>query len=206
LLFPLLPLLLAGVATEIASAVRPAAPNGPGWRPGRAASLAAAGLLVPVCLIVGIASYGAVFHALPGLLAKCRRETADKRAAYAWISAHTPASAGVLTADDELLYLYTGRKAVCQVIPAVVFYRGREETLKNEMRSMPAYARAHRLQYVLLTSTDLARISLERLDPLVHETMSGAPGFVRVYQSAETEIYMDADAAAALPDGARMLR
>ena len=198
LLFPLLPLLLAGIATEIANALRPPDRNCPERRLTRAVSLVTAGLLVPVCLIVGIASYGAVFHSLPGLLAECRRETADKRSAYAWISAHTPLTAGILADDDELLHLYTGRTAAPQILPAALLYGGPEEAIRNRMRSLPAYARAHHLDYVLLTSTDLARANLERFRPLVKETMSGAPGFVRVYRSDQAEIYRDEAAARSL--------
>jgi hypothetical protein len=198
LLFPLLPLLLGGIATEIANALRPSASNLPRWRLAPALSIAAACLLGPLFLIAAISSCGAIFQSLPNLLVEGRRETAGKRAAYRWISTHTPATAGVLATDDGLLYLYTGRRTASQIIPAVLFYRGQEEVLKNELRSIPAYARAFHLQYVLLTSTDLTQVSLERFRPLLQETMNDAPGFVHVYHSDMAEIYMDEEAAPAL--------
>jgi len=197
LLFPLLPLLLGGIATEIASALRPSASNRPRWPLAPALSIAAAGVLAPLFLIDCISSSGAILQSLPNLLVQGRRETAGKRAAYRWISTHTPATAGVLATDDGLLSLYTGRTAVPQIIPAVLFYRGPEEALKNELRSLPAYAREFHLQYVLLTSTDLAQVSLERFRPLLKETMNAAPGFVHVYHSDMADIYKDEETASA---------
>ena len=68
---------------------------------------------------------------------------------------------------------------------------GQDEPLKNELRSIPAYARARHLDYVLVTSSDLARENLERFRPLLTEVMSSARGFVRVYHSSVADIYMD---------------
>jgi hypothetical protein len=190
LLFPLLPLLLVGIATQITDALAPDA-AGSGWRLNRSASIAIAGLLAPLLLIVGVASCGAVFRSVPNSLAQGRRETARNRGAYEWISTHTPATAAFVADDDGLLYLYTGRRAVRQIIPAVVLYTWQEEELANEVRALPAYAREFHLQYVMLTSTDLTVAGMDRFRPLMKETMSRAPGFVCVYESGGTAVYRD---------------
>lgn len=191
LLFPLLPLLLAGIATQITDALVPASADGSGWRLNRTASIAIVGLLAPLFLLVGVASCGAVLRSVPNSLAQGRRETARNLGAYQWISAHTPATAAFVADDDGLLYLYTGRSAVRQIMPAVVLYTWQEDALENEVRALPAYARAFHFQYVMLTSTDLTVAGMERFRPLLKETMSRAPGFVCVYESGGTEIYRD---------------
>lgn len=191
LLLPVLALLLAGIAAEVAHAFRVL---GSARQPSRwsyGVSLVTLGLFGPLLLFAAIASYGAVFHAFPDMLAANRRAIAGRRAAYVWISSHTPAAAGFLANDGELLHLYTGRTAASQIIPPMLSYRGDEDALKNELRSLPAYARSFRLAYVLLTTSDLARENLERFRPLLTETMSQAPGFIRVYHSSVADIYMD---------------
>jgi hypothetical protein len=191
LLLPVLALLLAGIGAEIAHALRLLRSGRPARGLSYAVSLATLGLCGPLLLYWGVASYGVVFRSLPAQLAENRRITAGKRAAYEWISTHTPAAAGVLASDDELLHLYTGRHAASQIVLPVLTYRGDEEALKNQLRSLPECARALRLDYVLVTSSDLARESLERFRPLLTEAMRGAPGFVRVYHSNVADVYMD---------------
>jgi len=196
LLLPVLALLLAGVATEIASAFRMLRSGQPAPGLSYAVSLATVGLCGPLLFYWSVSSYGVLFRALPDQIQEDRRTTAGKRAAYAWISAHTPAAAGVLANDDELLHLYTGRRAASQIVPPMLSYRGDQEALRNELRSLPEYARALHLDYVLVTSSDLTRENLERFRPLLREAMRGAPGFVRVYHSNIADIYMDQGAGA----------
>ena len=191
LLFPLLTLRLAGIATQVTDALAPDAADQPGWRLNRRASIAIAGLLAPFFLIVAVASYAAVFRSLPDSLAQGRRETEINLGAYQWISAHTPANAAFVADDDGLLYLYTGRRAVRQVIPAVELYTWQEAALEHEVLRLPAYAREFHLQYVMLTSTDLTVAGMGRFRPLMKEAMRRAPGFVCVYESGGTEIYRD---------------
>lgn len=179
LLLPVLVLLLAGVATEAGHALR--ALHG--------LSLVTLGLLGPLVFFWGISTYGAIFHGLPDTLAANRRATAGRRAAYDWIRTSTPPSATFLANDDAMLYLYTGRTAASLIVPPMLSYRGEEGPLQDHLRTLPAYARRHHLDYVLLTAGDLARENLERFRPLLTETMNQADGFVRVYHSPEAGIY-----------------
>jgi len=195
LLLPVLALLLAGVAMEVTNASRVLRSGQAARRLSYAVSLVTLGLLGPLLFFWSVSTYGVVCHFLPDTLEDNRRTTAGKRAAYDWISARTPAAAGVLADDAELLHLYTGRRSANQMLPSVLFYRGEDEALKKELRALPAYARALHLDYVLVTSSDLARENLERFRPLLTEAMSGAPGFVRVYHSDVADIYMDQRAA-----------
>jgi hypothetical protein len=191
LLLPVLVLLLAGVGTEIANALHVLRSVQPARGLSYAAALVTLGLCGPLLFYWSVSSFGVLFRSLPDQIEENRRIAAGKRGAYEWIAAHTPAAAGILANDDELLHLYTGRRAASLILPPVLTYRADEQALQNELRSFPSYARALRLDYVMVTSSDLIRENLERFRPLLTETMSRAPGFARVYHSSVADIYVD---------------
>lgn len=81
----------------------------------------------------------------------------DQRAAYTWISANLPLSATVLSYDDPLLYLYTGRRGNYLPLLPRWWYSEDHAAITNAYRDLPAYCRSRGLLYVYFTSEDLER-------------------------------------------------
>jgi len=156
--FPLYPLLLMGLATEIeniwgmlrltwakaAFADRFAAA-------GVGALLAGLALFGVFCTVFGLA------HFIPDLFASYRAGFEARRPAYEWIARHTPADANVYAYEDPLVFLYTGRRACSLPVPPKFFYHRDDEGVEKLMGSMADFARGYRLDYLLLTPDDYHR-------------------------------------------------
>lgn len=113
-LVPFLPLLAGGavlafreLALHAVSAFRRRSPV---LERAGAAALGAC-LLALAALVVANCAYAAP-QGLSSLMARQRSLLAEKRKAYRWIRAHTPAQSRFIAYGDVLLYLYTGRQAV----------------------------------------------------------------------------------------------
>ena len=81
----------------------------------------------------------------------------DQRAAYAWIAANLPASATILSYDDPLLYLYTGRRGVHRPLDPLWWYREDHASIQAAYRELASYCRSRGLQYIYFTTDDLGR-------------------------------------------------
>jgi len=204
LLLPVLPLLLAGIAETVRGAFEVLRSDQPVLRPGPLTALATLALVGPLTFYLAVVSTGVAAVNLPAAMRENRVALAAKREAYSWIEAHTAPDAGILANDDQLLYLYTGRRSASQILPVQLYYRqDREAALIGELRKAPSYAREHRLGYVLVTSTDLRR---ENLEPFRHELdlALSAPGsgYRKVFDLPNTEIYACQECpATGYPDG-----
>jgi hypothetical protein len=191
LLLPVVPLLLAGIAEMVRAAFEVLRSDQPVLRPGPLTALATLALVGPLVFYLAVVSTGVATVNLPAAMQENRSALAAKREAYAWIEANTPHDAGILANDDQLLYLYTGRRSASQILPVQLYYReDREVALVAELRKVPRYAREHRLDYVLVTSTDLRR---ENLEPFRQEwdLALSAPGsgYRKVFERPHVRIY-----------------
>ena len=81
----------------------------------------------------------------------------DLRTAYSWIETNLPASATVLSYDDPLLYLYTGRHGNYLPLLPRWWYAEDHKSIVGAYRNVAEYCRARGLQYVYFTSEDLDR-------------------------------------------------
>ncbi len=189
LLLPVLPLFLAGIATWVADAFRVLQSDEPMLRPRSILSLATMALMGPLTLFLALVSFGVTFVNLPAAIRENRVATEGKRAAYAWILQNTPKEAGVLANDDQLLYLFTGRRSASQIVPALLYYTDQSGALRAELQKLPDYAREHRLDYVLVTSTDLRRENLERYRQDLDQIMRSAVGYRKVFDTPLAQIY-----------------
>lgn len=186
LLFPVLPLLLAGVTREVWRAVRFLAQR---LKTGRGADLA---LAVPALTGVALLCLWALalncitLACFPGFTRYNRAGLASKEAAYRWIRENTPAEALVLSEADPVLYLYTGRHGSSLIIPPRLLYFGRPGDTARFVNTVAGYARARNMRYIVFNSLEGA--------PARHHVMNGetviaAPELRLVFQSARTSVY-----------------
>lgn len=187
--FPLYPLLLMGLATEvrnICEALRL------GWAKsafadrfavaGFGALLASLGAFWIFCTAFGLS------HFLPDLFASYRADFEARRSAYQWLASHAPQDANVYAYQDPVLYLYTGRKACSLPIPPKFYYHRDDGGIDRLMGSIADFARGHRLDYLLLTPDDYYRdLHASGTRGLTRAMQSNA--FERLYGSSRVTVY-----------------
>ncbi len=187
--FPIYPLLLGGLATEVAhmtALLRDA------WRKPAIAqrALAAALGVVLVAFAAWIAwgiRYG-LYHRLPLLLAQGRTLRPEMLQAYAWIKANVPQDASFLASDDPSLYLYTGRHASGMHAPTRGLGDESRKAALAYFSSMPELARSNGYSHILLTRADFLQ-DLRREDrSLARAAIDRDTGSIIVYRSGNLAV------------------
>ncbi|HTC87512.1 MAG TPA: hypothetical protein VK686_04390 [Bryobacteraceae bacterium] len=201
--FPLYPFFLMGIATEIYNlcGVLRLAWAKPAFADrfvaaGFGGMLAALGVFAIFCTAYGLTSF------LPDLFNSHRTDFAAREKAYQWIDRNVPRDANVYAYEDPVLFLYTGRKACGFPIPPKFYYHGDDAAINSLMASMPAFARSHRLDYVLLTPDDYFKdLNAIGKRGLTQAMQSGA--FEKLYDSSRAAVYKlnSPDTSASLQSG-----
>ena len=196
--FPLYPLLLMGLATEIQNIWKVMRLT---WaKPGFADRFAVAGVGALLAGIAVFAAFGNVFglaRHVPELFASYREDLEARRPAYEWIARHSPSDANVYAYQDPLLFLYTGRKSCRLPIPPKYLYHGDDQGIVKLMGSMEEFARGNRLNYLLLTPDDYHRDLNDKGAPGLEAAMRSR-AFQQMYTSNGAVIYALQPPAAAL--------
>jgi hypothetical protein len=197
--FPLYPLLLMGLATEvrnICTALRTA------WaKPALADRCAVAGFGGLLACVAAFAIFCTVFgltHVIPDLFASYRSDFSARRQAYEWIDNNVPRDANIYAYQDPVLFLYTGRKACRLPIPPKFLYHGDDNGIDRLMGSMADFARGYQLEYLLLTPDDYYRDLDAKGTHGLTEAMQSS-SFRQVYASTGAAIYKLNPASGALP-------
>ena len=155
-LVPVFPLLRAGLSLEVARIGEAA------WRL-RNDKSQRAGVVIFGCVFGAflLVVLGAQFNALalvPEFAAQSRTMTADTMACLARVKEEVPAGDNVLTDNDALLYLTTGRHGMRMIAPFVHSYEG--SVYQAELR-LPEVAREQGFNYILLNRSFLGRLTPE---------------------------------------------
>lgn len=187
--FPLYPLLLAGLATEVRNlcgALRTA------WaKPAVADRVAVAGFSTLLATLAAFAVFCTVFglvHVIPDLFATYRADFEAREQAYRWIDHNVPAGANLYAYKDPVMFLYTGHRASRLPIPPKFLYHGDDRAIEKLMASMADFARSHDLDYLLLTPDDYHRdLNSKGTQGLSAAIESGE--FQRLFTSDRVAIY-----------------
>jgi hypothetical protein len=194
---PCCPLLLAGLVTELehlASMLKSAFRHKDMSQ--RVVSYGMAGCVAAIVLAtLGLQAYMA-FPYLEDAEKRYRAKRVDMRAAYAWIEANVPDSAEVLSNDDPLLYLYSGRRG--HVVPLVPrsWYADDHESTVAAYRDIANYCRSHGFEYFYSNADDTSRWTndpseVEAVRRAVHENPELTPlfedSFGAVYKVASSQ-------------------
>jgi hypothetical protein len=184
---PLCPLVLAGLLTEvehIAKMLKAAFRHKDVSQRVVAAGMAAviASILVGAFVLQCFTSFGYLYDSAN----QDRAKLVEMRGAYAWIKANVPESANVLSNDDPILYLYSGRRG--QVVPRVprFWYADDHKTPVVTYRDIAVYCRNRGFQYFYSTSDDVARWTddpeeIQAVRKAVHENAELTPQFESGY-------------------------
>jgi len=187
---PIYPLLLAGLVVEIEHL----------WKMLRAAfrkqdtgeRMVAWGFASAVVLVFGIGLALQVYMTFfyPRQSASLRaNKLRDQRAAYQWISNNLPPSAKILSYEDPLLYLYTGRRGNYLTLDPLWWYTEDHDSIRGSYRDLVAYCKSHGLEYVYFTSEDLSRETGDEDRTAVQALVRANHELTQVFQAGIGTIY-----------------
>jgi hypothetical protein len=155
---PLYPLLLAGLVTELAhlSKMLGAAFHHKDMGQRVIAAMFSAAVVAVFGIALILQFYTSFFYLKESSDQK-RAKLRDLETAYSWIQTNLSPSATILSYDDPLLYLYTGRRGNYLPLLPRWWYAEDHKSIVEAYRNVSDYCRARGLQYVYFTTEDLDR-------------------------------------------------
>lgn len=188
--FPLFPLLLAGLWTELSNVCRALVLS---WKKpataDRAAAVVGAGLLASFGFFIAFTTFNGLFRFLPELFDAYRTDFEARRPAYEWIVRNAPAQANVFAYDDPLLYLYTGRKSCSLPVPPKFHYHDDENGIDQLLTSIPNFAEQYHLGYFLLARDDFYRDLHQRGAKVLDTAVESNRSFVELFHTSAATVY-----------------
>lgn len=190
LLFPLAPLLMAGLLEEVRHVAGMAAS---GLRRTRGVERFAARTMLATLAALGAVGAWRWARPLgehyPQLSERYRRQLRDVEDAYRRVRETTPSDATVLAWQDSLLYLKTARKgAYLGPSPVPWYTMERSDVVRHYLDGIAEAARAGRRDYVLLTSTEFLITDPEELQE-ARKVLAVVPHLREVYASPNAVLY-----------------
>jgi hypothetical protein len=110
-----------------------------------------------VCAAIPYRNIRGVLVDLPDVLENYRVISQARQPGYSWIRENTPAKGQVLTYDDPLMYLYTGRSGYAMPILHWITYDGTPERSDAYFKTSADFMQEHQLTYALITAGDFRR-------------------------------------------------
>jgi len=95
-----------------------------------------------------------IFGLLPAVFGGSAAQLAHKREAYRWIQANAGPSAALLSYEDPVDYLYTGRRGLSLRVPPSLLKRGDHREIARFFAALPGQLSRHGVDHVLLTEAD----------------------------------------------------
>jgi hypothetical protein len=193
---PLCPLLLAGLLAELDHLVLMIKSSlyhkDAGQRvaaSGMAAVLGA--MLIGALTLQFFMSFGFLYDSAR----QYRTKLVDMRVAYAWIAANVPESAKVLSNDDPILYLYTGRRGhVVPLVPRSWYADDHASTVKA-YRDIASYCRSNGFEYFYSNTDDTSRWTNDPLEiEGVRQAVRDNPELTPVFEYGFGTVYKVASA------------
>ncbi|MBZ5633119.1 MAG: hypothetical protein LAO55_08315 [Acidobacteriia bacterium] len=118
-----------------------------------------------------------------------RLRNIDRLAAYGWIRSRVPAEASFLAADDVLLFLYTGHRAMSKPLPPALWYRMDHAGMVSWMTDIPPFAREHGLSYFLFAGVDLRQGVANDDRDSIETAIRSNPDLSPMYQAETATVY-----------------
>jgi hypothetical protein len=155
---PLAPLAFAGLVTELEHFVGMARA---GLKHRETSQRVAAGMMLALAASLFIGAIGLQAYVGGAFLGETANEyrtrNIDFRGAYAWIRANLPQDAAVISYNDPVLYLYSGRHSISRPMPPSIWYADDHARAVELYRTLAPYALEHGAGYVYYTTADMRR-------------------------------------------------
>jgi hypothetical protein len=187
---PLFPLLLAGLIEELDHIVRMLRGA---FRHKDAGQRVAGRILAGGVVIVFGAALALQFYVtfvfLEESAVQKRAKLADLRTSYTWITKNVPADAGILSYDDPLMYLFTGRQGHYMPLQPRWWYTEDHQSNQAAYRDVAKYCREHGLTYLFFTTGDLEREVGDEDKLAIQQSVATNPELERVFQAGIGTVY-----------------
>ncbi len=192
LMLPVAPLWLAGLATEL---IRLGANMTAVFRkPDRGQRVAGgimAGIVLALGFYCGARQFGLLTEGLDSFYSQHAARLEQSEPAMKWIRDNLPSGARILSENDPLLYLRTGRRgAALQVMLTTIhWYREDHAARTADYLAAPERARQQRLDYFVLNDWDFARdMPAEEQEKIIQALHTDAR-LEELYASGPTRVY-----------------
>ena len=155
----------------------------------RAVAVGILGCAAASCFLLAISNYTGTTRDLPLVFRGYEHMTAVRSPTYAWIRENLPPDAQVLTYDDPLLYLFTGRRGLAMPPVHWLIYGANARRLDAYFATVPEFMREHNLEYVLLSENDFHRDLLAEGHAAFQTALHREGWFDLLLPSAGAEVY-----------------
>ena len=189
-MLPLFPLALAGLLTEIEH-LYDMLRAGLRHRDAGQRVVAAGMLLVAAGILgacIGLQIYvGQVL--LPDQERAHRESNASRIAIYNWIRAKLPQDALLLSGEDALVFLHTGRHAMRRTLPPPYWYREDHARIVDWMSNVGPFSSEHGLTYFAFSGVDFREgIGSDDRDA-IEKAIRSSPDLSPLYQTETAAVY-----------------
>jgi len=189
-LLPLWPAIAAGLYFELRHILGLCRVNfaQPAWSQ-RLAAAAIFTLAAGVSIAIPFNNLQGVASDLPSILSDYERLSNLKRPGYEWIRDHTPVDTRILTYDDPLLYLYTGRSGYAMPILYWLTYDCTPRRTAAYFSTTSDFMAEHNLTYALVTASDFRRDLQDDGRKALTDALSNGEFFEETYSSPGAGVF-----------------
>jgi hypothetical protein len=187
---PLLPLALAGLMTEmehLGLMLR----TGLRHRDAGQRVVASGMLLAVACVVIGAVALqvyvGQVL--LPDQEIARRARNTDRAATYDWIRAKLPQDALLLSSEDALIYLNTGRHAMRRTLPPLYWYREDHAKIIDWMSNFKSFGQERGLTYLAFTGVDFPQGITDDDRYAIEKAIRSSLDLSPLYQTETATVY-----------------
>jgi len=126
---------------------------------------------------------------MPEQEAASRVANKDRLATYDWIRTKLPPDATLLSSEDGLIFLNTGRHAMRRTLPPPYWYREDHASIVDWMSNFRAFSQEHELNYFAFSGIDF-RQGISSSDAYaIQEAIRSSPDLSPVYRAETAAVY-----------------
>jgi hypothetical protein len=113
----------------------------------------------------------------------------DRIATYDWIRTRLPRDATLLTSEDGLVFLNTGRHAMRRTLPPPFWYREDHAGIIDWMSNFQTFSQEHGLTYFVFSGVDFRQGVTSSDAYAIQEAIRSSPDLSPVYQAESAAVF-----------------
>jgi hypothetical protein len=118
-----------------------------------------------------------------------RVANADRVATYDWIRTRLPQDATLLSSEDGLVFLNTGRHAMRRTLPPPYWYREDHIKIIDWMSNFRTFTQEHGLTYFAFSGIDFRQGITSDDGYAIQEAIRSSPDLSPIYQAETAAVY-----------------
>lgn len=185
--WPLLPLLLAGLACELASFRQMVVQA---FRGGKRLPAVICGCAASCLIVVAVGRNAvALWHDVPMTFASVARAEPARRSASTWLRGHLDPQSRLATSNGAKTYLDSGFRGYTPRVPTRFYHRDDRAAFVDYFRRLPEFARENHLSYILITPDEF-RLDLKAAEAKsVRSALAARTDLTRLYADGDNVVY-----------------